>query len=47
VENNIYFHKSRRTPRAADRAARAQIDGHTRIEVGPVATLTVTHPRGG
>jgi len=28
------------------RAPRARIDGHTRIEVGFVATLTDTHPRG-
>jgi hypothetical protein len=28
-------------------ALRAQIDGHTRIKVDLVATLGVTHPRGG
>jgi hypothetical protein len=28
-------------------ALRARIDGHTRIEVGFVARLTVMHPRGG
>ena len=37
----------RLTMRAADRAPRARIDDHTRIEVGFVATLTVPQPRGG
>jgi len=41
-------HPERRlTPRAADRAPRAQIGGQTRIEVGSVARLRNTHPRGG
>jgi len=33
--------------RAQPTALRARIDGHTRIEVGSAATVTVTHPRGG
>ena len=41
-------HPERRlTPRAADRAPRVQIGGQTRIEVGSVARLRNTHPRGG
>jgi len=41
-------HPERRLiPRAADRAPRAQIGGHTRIEIGSVARLTTPHPRGG
>jgi len=39
--------RARRTMRAANRAARARIGGHTRIEVGLVATVTDMPPRGG
>ena len=46
-DSRMTAQERRLTIRAADRAPRAQIDGHTRIEVDLVATVRDTQPRGG